>query len=102
MHARRDEGSYANWVGGANGTQPERGGSQAAAVDRLLAPWPLARKPSWVDHVKTPLTEAELAAVQRSVQWGCPFGDAAWSKRTVRRLGLESTLRPPGRPKIGS
>ena len=33
------------------------------------------------------------------VQRGSPFGDSAWSDRTVRRLGLETTLRPRGRPK---
>jgi putative transposase len=65
----------------------------------LLAAWPLPRKPGWLDHVNKPLTPAELAAVHRSVQRGCPFGGDNWTKRTIRRLGLESTIRPPGRPK---
>jgi putative transposase len=65
----------------------------------LLAAWPLPRKASWVDHVNDPLTEAELAAIRRSVQRGNPFGGEQWSKRTIRGLGLESTLRPRGRPK---
>jgi putative transposase len=79
---------------------------RGSAADReLLATWPVPRKPNWVDHVNAPQTEAELAAVRGSVQRGRPFGDDAWSKKAVRRLGLESTLRPPGRPKkqqIGS
>jgi REP-associated tyrosine transposase len=66
----------------------------------LLAPWPLSRKSGWVEHVNQPLTEAELRAVRRSVERGRPFGDAAWSDRAIRRLGLESTVRPPGRPKL--
>lgn len=65
----------------------------------LLAAWPLPRKPGWVDHVNQPLTEAELAAVKQSIDRGRPYGDATWSKRAVRRLGLETTLRPRGRPK---
>jgi REP-associated tyrosine transposase len=65
----------------------------------LLAAWPLARKANWVEHVNEPLTEAELAAIQRSVDRGRPYGAAAWSERAVRRLGLETTLRPRGRPK---
>jgi putative transposase len=77
-----------------------------SAEDRaLLAAWPLSRKPNWVDYVNDPQTEAELAAVRRSVQRGNPFGEESWSKTAVRRLGLESTLRPQGRPKkprIGS
>jgi putative transposase len=71
----------------------------------LLAPWPVSRKPNWGIYVNAPQTEAELAAVRRSVQRGSPFGDESWSEKAVRRLGLESTLRPQGRPKkhrIGS
>lgn len=64
----------------------------------LLAAWPLSRKPSWVDHVNRPLTDAELAAVRQSIDRGRPYGDDAWNQRTTRRLGLETTLRPRGRP----
>jgi putative transposase len=71
----------------------------SAEDQRLLSAWPLARRPGWVEHVNEPLTEAEFKAVQRSVERGCPFGDSAWSDRTVKKLGLESTLRPHGRPK---
>jgi REP-associated tyrosine transposase len=66
----------------------------------LLASWPLPRKPSWVDHVNTPLTESELAAVRRSMLRGNPFGDGDWCDKTVQHLGLETTLRPRGRPRI--
>jgi putative transposase len=70
------------------------------ADDRaLLAAWPLPRKSSWVEYVNEPQSEVELLAIQRSIQRGCPFGDSTWSHRTVERLGLESTLRPRGRPK---
>jgi putative transposase len=71
----------------------------SAADQALLAAWPLPRKAGWVDHVNEPITEAELATLRRCVQRGSPFGDASWSERTVRRLRLDSTLRPQGRPK---
>jgi putative transposase len=71
----------------------------SAEEKTLLAAWPLPRKASWVDQVNTPLTAGELAAVQRSVQRGSPFGGSEWSQRTTGRLGLESTVRPQGRPK---
>lgn len=75
---------------------------RSAAEDReLLSAWPLPRRPNWVEQVNAPQTEAETEAVQR----GRPFGNASWCEKTVRRLGLESTLRPHGRPKnpiIGS
>ena len=65
----------------------------------LLAAWPLPRRAGWVDHVNAPQTDAELSALRCSVKRGCPFGDSSWSDRMVVKLGLESTLRPHGRPK---
>ena len=59
----------------------------------------LPRKARWEDHVNKPLSGAELAVVRRSVLRGNPFGGGAWSQQTSRRRGLESTVRPQGRPK---
>jgi putative transposase len=71
------------------------------AEDRqLLAPWPLPRQASWIEHVNEPQTELELQSLRRSVQRGVPFGDESWLKRAVAKLGLETTLRPRGRPKL--
>lgn len=54
--------------------------------------------PLWLQHVQTPQTEVELEALRRSVERGSPFGEASWQERTAKRLGLQSTLRPRGRP----
>jgi putative transposase len=71
----------------------------SAEHQELLAAWPSPRKPNWVDRVNAPQTEAELRALRRSIERGSPFGDQAWTDQAVRRLGLESTLRPRGRPR---
>ena len=71
----------------------------------LLAPWPLPRRGGWLEHVNRPQTEAEVAALRASIRRGRPFGNVNWSARMVRKLDLESTLRPQGRPRkreIGS
>jgi putative transposase len=65
----------------------------------LLATWPLPRKAGWVEHVNTPLTDAELTAVRRSVNRGSPLGDGAWRESAAEKLAPESTLRPQGRPR---
>ncbi len=54
-----------------------------------------------VERTKTRLLAycVELSALRRSLNRGYPFGEAFWSDRIVRRLGLQSTLRPRGRPK---
>jgi putative transposase len=73
---------------------------RAALEDRqLLAVWPRPRKASWIEYVNRPQSEVELAAVRRSIQRGSPFGAEDWIDKTARRFGLESTLRPQGRPK---
>ena len=66
----------------------------------LLSPWPIPRRPSWIEIVNKPLTEKELARIRRCVQRGAPLGDDTWVESVVQRFGLESTLRPRGRPQI--
>ena len=73
---------------------------RGSAEDKaLLSTWPVTRKPSWVEYVNSPQTEAELLALRQSVLRGNPYGDAFWSEQAIRDLGLESTIRPRGRPK---
>lgn len=67
---------------------------------QFLSPWPIPRLPNWVERVNTPLIQAELDAVRHCIRRGAPFGDKQWIERTARRLGLESTLRPRGRPRV--
>ena len=43
--------------------------------------------------------KAELEAIRKSVHRGSPYGGPAWTESTAKALGLESTLRPRGRPK---
>jgi putative transposase len=61
------------------------------------SPVPLGRL--WRDHVNKPQNDAELAAIRRCVARGRPFGGERWRSRAARRLGLEYTFRPRGRPR---
>jgi putative transposase len=65
----------------------------------MLAKWPVPCPRDWRELVRRPQTETELATLRHSVLRGAPFGNARWTADTARRLGLESTLRPRGRPK---
>ena len=64
----------------------------------LLSDWPLPQPRAWKQYINQPQTEAELAALRRSVQRGQPYGGQRWVNLTAKRLGLESTLRKRGRP----
>ena len=72
-----------DWRWGSLHRWRERSGKE------LLAAWPLRRLANWVQEVNAPQAEAELAALRRSVDRGCPFGEALWSDQIARRLGLE-------------
>ena len=60
---------------------------------------PAARPEAWAAFVNEPLTDAELGRVRQSVERGRPFGPEPWTQRIARRLGLEASLRPRGRPR---
>ena len=64
-----------------------------------VEPWPVPRPCDWTGYVNQPQTAAEIEAVRRSVQRSAPYGEARWVRHTAERLGLESALRPRGRPR---
>jgi putative transposase len=63
-----------------------------------LSDWPMERPADWTTRVNRPHTASELEALRVSVQRGRPFGDEGWVRRMAKRFGMESTLRPRGRP----
>ena len=60
---------------------------------------PSASPTDWLQLVNQPQTEAEVAALRSCVNRGRPFGDPDWVTDAAKRLGLECTARPRGRPK---
>ena len=73
--------------------------SGTTAEKELLSAWPLRRNAGWLEHVNSPQTEAELAAIRRSVKRGSPFGEEFRAATATTTLGLQITNRPRGRPK---
>ena len=73
-----------------------RGQADPAQVAWLSA-WPVERPRDWVVRTNRPQTAVELEALRLCVQRGRPFGEESWVMS--KRLGLDSTLRPRGRPK---
>jgi putative transposase len=60
---------------------------------------PPLRDSAWLSRVNEPLSASDLRRLRHSVERGRPFGDDSWTRRTADRLGLESCLRPRGRPR---
>ena len=67
----------------------------------VLSKWPIpgGRPKQWLRTVNRPLTQKELEAVRTCANRCAPFGSDRWRGRVVKRFGLESTLRKPGRPR---
>ena len=61
---------------------------------------PVKKKANWLDWVNRPVSQAESDALQQCFQRNRPYGSERWQKRTAKRLGLESTMRPRGRPRL--
>lgn len=67
--------------------------------EKIIDECPVDLPRRWRQHVQSPETEAELAALRRSLMRGAPFGETAWQARTAKRLHLQTTLHPRGRPR---
>ena len=80
---------------------------------RLVAAGPRRRRPAasrlargtsaeWVARVNRRLPDGQLEEIRGCVQRGRPLGPEASVLETAARLGLEFTLRGPGRPRTTS
>lgn len=64
-----------------------------------LSRWPMDAPRGWLRTVNAALSERALQTVRVSASRGRPFGGDDWVTKVTKRLGLESTFRPRGRPK---
>lgn len=82
-----------NWNWSSAGTPPK--GSQIPTLDS----GPVERRSDWLNWVNQPLTQVERDAIKVATVRGQPYGDSNWSIETAKRLGIESSLKPIGRPR---
>ena len=60
---------------------------------------PIGLPDDWLEQVNRPQNDEELAALQRCMKRGSPYGQELWVQRLAKEWGLENTLRPRGRPR---
>ncbi|TSC69060.1 MAG: putative transposase [Parcubacteria group bacterium Gr01-1014_56] len=68
----------------------------------LLDEWPVSMPRAYSKLLNEPQSEAEVAAMRRSVTRGNPFGSDVWTGNVIKKYDLEITIRPRGRPRKGS
>jgi len=66
---------------------------------RMMSVWPVDEPSNWVEWVNDVGADAALDEARQCVQRGRPYGTDEWQKTMVERLGLESSMRPRGRPR---
>jgi putative transposase len=64
-----------------------------------LTAWPVNPPKSFDDWLNDPVDRDDDESVRVSIRRGSPFGDEEWKDAAARAWGLESTLRPIGRPR---
>jgi putative transposase len=71
--------------------------------DKLIAlsNGPVKMPRRWKSLVDNIIGAGDFERIEKCVKRGQPFGNSDWIVRTARRLCLESTLKPRGRPKKG-
>lgn len=70
-----------------------------AGLKLKLAKWPTARPKDWAEQLNEPWEDEQLKSMHSHAERGSPLGESEWVKKTALRQGLESTLRPRGRPR---
>lgn len=68
--------------------------------DSMLSPWPVDLPGSMRQWLAADDDDDERQEVRSSIRRSAPFGDALWRTDAARQWGLESTLRPLGRPSV--
>lgn len=71
----------------------------AKPLSHWLVRGPTPRPQPWLRFVNREEEAEQLEKLRAAVNRGTPFGRTAWQENAARKLGLECTLRPRGRPK---
>jgi putative transposase len=68
------------------------------AMQNLLDEWPVSRPQNWLALLNEAQTELDEQRVAESINRNRPLGEPEWMQKMVKRMGLEHTIRRPGRP----
>jgi len=65
----------------------------------LVDPLPVPLSADWLHWVEHPLFDHELTTLRTWLNRQAPFGSSDWLTQFIGVAGLDSTLRPRGRPR---
>lgn len=65
----------------------------------LLSEWPVDIPTQYLQWLNAPQNQEELDAIRGALRRGSPYGSDIWTGAMIDTHHLETTVRPPGRPK---
>lgn len=86
-------GAAADWQWSSHQERINKAGAE------VLDPCPVSLPNDWGEYVDQPLSESELGSVHRCVRRQAPYGSSEWQSKVSTEHGLQTTLRPRGRPR---
>lgn len=66
---------------------------------QLLDTWPVPAGRNYPAWVNQPQSQEAVDVIRSAIKRGRPYGQEAWIHHTAKKLNLEATLHPRGRPK---
>jgi putative transposase len=82
-----------NWLWSSHGESIHKG--DHSLIDEV----PVELPKEWSKFVNESISEKELEKLRQSVSRQSPYGDSLWQVHVSKTFGLESTIRPRGRPR---
>ena len=82
-----------NWLWSSHRESVHKGGH--LLIDEV----PVELPKEWSEFVNESIAEKELEKLRQSVSRQSPYGDSLWQVHVSKTFGLESTIRPRGRPR---
>ncbi len=82
-----------NWLWSSHRESVQKGGH--LLIDEV----PVELPKEWSKFVNESIAEKELEKLRQSVSRQSPYGDSSWQVDVSKAFGLESTIRPRGRPR---
>lgn len=69
---------------------------------KILSSWPVEIPNNYLDWLNQNLPKEEIEHIRFALKRNRPYGGEGWVNRTVSQFGLETAMRPRGRPKKGT
>ena len=85
------------WPWSSAGVRAGAGPAKAARPE--LRSWPVRRPANWLKLINDPMPKPDVERVETSIVRSRPLGGPSWQQRIARKLHVEHTLRPIGRPR---